>query len=64
MYQLCCNNFLVDICDLDYVIGGGGDANALIARGSTGRWCGIGADACSHVECRAHYAIVILSGGE
>ena len=55
---------LVDICDLDYVIAGGGDTNTLIARRSTGRWRGIGAHACSHVECRAHYAIVIRSGGE
>jgi hypothetical protein len=51
-------------CDLDYVIVDGGDTNPLIARRITGRWRGIGAHACSHVECRAHYAIVIRSGGE
>jgi hypothetical protein len=55
---------LVDICDLDYVIVDGGDTNTLIARRITGRWRGIGAHACSHVECRTHYAIVIRSGGE
>jgi hypothetical protein len=54
---------LVDTCDLDYIIVGGGD-NALIARRSTGRWRGIGAHACSHVECRTHDAIVIRNGGE
>jgi hypothetical protein len=54
----------VDICDLDYVIVDGGDTNPLIARRFTGRWRGIGAHACSHVECRAHYAIVIWNGGE
>jgi hypothetical protein len=46
------------------LIAGGGDTNTLIARRLTGRWRGIGAHAGSHVECRAHYAVVILSGGE
>jgi hypothetical protein len=54
----------VDICDLDYVIAGGGHTNTLIARRITGRWRGIGAHACSHVECRAHYAVVIRNGGK
>jgi hypothetical protein len=81
MYQLCCENFVVEdlmhitasppkrkpsstSATLDYVIAGSGDTDTLIARRSTGRWHGIGAHACSRVECRAHYAVVIRSGGE
>jgi hypothetical protein len=58
MYQLCCDNFVVE--DLTQ----GLFTNTLIARRITGRWRGIGAHACSHVECRAHYTIVIRNGGE
>lgn len=36
----------------------------LIAKTITGRWHGIRAQACSHVEIRAPYAIVIRNGGE